>query len=322
MEPPSREALLKYRGDFDILHCQTGFIMKSLIVLLLAGALTLSAAGQELECTVTISTDLLTAEAREILADFTAQAQNYINSYRWTDEDLGGEKIAWTINISFQGSPRQNRYTAQAFIGSQRRIYRSEKNTALLRVMDDKWEFDYQPNQQILHDESMFEPLASFLDFYSYVVIGLDFESYQPGAGVPYLEKAMNVVNTARSGGKGWEAATPTEYSRGQFVDELLSAKYEDVRKAIYRYHYLGLDLLYNDPERAKRNILMGLEKIGRITAQTNQPSQLIKVFFDTKYLEIAETFRGHSDPGVYTTLMEIDPGHRQTYEEARDRME
>ena len=61
---------------------------------------------------------------------------------------------------------------------------------------------------------------------------------------------------------------------------------------------------------------------MGKVTAQTNQPSQVIKIFFDTKYLEIAETFRDYSDPGVFTTLMEIDPGHRQTYENARDRVE
>lgn len=296
--------------------------MKFLFIITLLLIVTLSAAGQELECTVTINTELLTAEARENLGDFALQIQNYVNSYRWTGEELGGEKIAWTLNISFQGSPRQNRYSAQAFIGSQRRIYRSQKNTALLRVMDDKWEFDYQPNQQVLHDETVFDPLVSFINFYAYVVIGLDFESYEPEAGVPYLEKAMNVINTARAGGKGWEVGSPTTYSRGQYIDELLSPKYQDVREAIYRYHYRGLDLLYHDGQKAKKNILAALEKMGKVTAQTNQPSQVIKIFFDTKYLEIAETFRDYSDPGVFTTLMEIDPGHRQTYENARDRVE
>ena len=296
--------------------------MKPLLLIAFFLVFAAGAVAQELECTVTMNTELLTAEARENLRDFETRLRNYVNSYRWTDEDLGGEKIVWTMNISFQGSPRQNRYIAQAFIGSQRRVYRSEKNTALLRVMDDKWEFEYEPNKQILHDESVFDPLLSFIDFYSYVVIGLDFESYQQGAGVPYLEKAMNVVNTARSGGSGWEAGSPTSYSRGQYIDELLSPKYEDVREALYRYHYRGLDLVYHDEEKAKKNILGALEKIGLITARTNQPSLVIKIFFDTKFLEIAETFRGYADPGVFTTLMAIDPGHRQTYEEMRDRIE
>lgn len=317
---------MKVRGRFDILTPVPLMTMRSarLIPLLALCALLLAgpARGQELECTVTISTELLTAEARENLADFATRIQDYVNSYRWTNEDLGGEKIAWAMNISFQGSPRQNRYTAQAFIGSQRSIYRSEKNTALLRVLDDRWEFEYEPNKQLLHDESLFDPLLSFIDFYAYVVIGLDFESYQEGAGLPYLEKAMNVVNTARSGGKGWEVGTPTTYSRGQYIDELLSAKYEDVRKAIHRYHYRGLDLLYHDGDRARRNMLRALEGIGGITARTNQPSQVIKIFFDTKFLEIAETFRTHPDRTVFTTLMGIDPAHRQTYEEARDRLD
>lgn len=293
--------------------------MKYALLLVLALVAVPRAAAQELECSVTINTDLLTAEARENLADFVTQVQNYINSYRWTEEDLGGERIAWSLNISFQGSPRQNRYAAQAYIGSQRRIYNSEKNTALLRVMDDKWEFDYQPNQQILHDESVFDPLASFLDFYSYVVIGLDFESYSFGAGVPYLEKALNIVNTTR-GGKGWEVGSPNLYSRGQYVDEILNPRYEEVRYAIYRYHYFGLDRLYHDEAKAGKNMLSALERIGKVVSETNQPSQFIKIFFDTKYLEIAETFRTWPDPEVFTTLMEIDPAHRQTYEDARGR--
>ena len=104
---------------------------------------------------MTINTDLLTSEARENLNDFVDQVQNYVNSYRWTNEDLGNEKISFTLNISFQGSPSPNRYTAQAYIGSSRKIYGQDKNTALLRLLDDNWEFLYQPNQQILHDESL-----------------------------------------------------------------------------------------------------------------------------------------------------------------------
>jgi len=291
-------------------------------ILLLSSLLFVSASGsvaQELNCTVTINTDLLTSEARENLQDFADQVQNYINSYRWSDEDIGPGKIEWTISISFQGSPSQNGYKAQAFIGSQRPIYRSEKNTALLRVLDDRWEFTYQRSQQMLHDEINFNPLLSFLDFYSYVIVGLDFESYREGDGLPYLEKAMNVVNTARGGGKGWAAESPNTYSRGQYIDELLSAKYEPVRAAIFRYHYLGLDLMYHDEAKARGDILTALEKIGKMMSETNQPSQVVKIFFDTKYLEIAETFRDSQDPAVFDTLIGIDPAHRQTYEDTRD---
>jgi hypothetical protein len=294
--------------------------MKYAVVLAFVLLFTLRAAGQELECTVTINTELLTSEARENLTNLAQKIQDYVNSYRWTEEDLGGEKIPWTMNISFQGSPQPNRYTAQAFIGSQRKIFGTEKNTALLRVMDDQWEFLYQPNQEIFHDETVFDPLASFIDFYCYVVIGLDFESYQPRAGIRYLEKAMNVVNTARSGGKGWDIGSPSTYSRGGYIDELLSPKYEEVRTAIYRYHYFGLDLLYYDGAKAKKNIISALTRIGKVMEQTNQPSQVVKIFFDTKYLEIADTFRDYSDPEIFTTLMGLDPGHRQTYQDARDR--
>lgn len=295
--------------------------MNRSFVLLFVFLVFLPAAGataQEIDCTVSINTELLTSEARENLQEFADQLQNYVNSYRWTNEDIAPEKISCTFNISFQGSPRQNRYTAQVFVGSQRRIYNSESNTALLRVLDDKWEFEYLRGQQIIHDETVFDPLVSFMDYYVYMIIGLDFESYQPGAGVPYLQKAMNVVNTARSGGKGWELGSPSTYSRGQLVDEWLSAKFQDLRSALYRYHYIGLDYLYHDEAKAKRNILAALRQIGKLQSEINQPSQAIKIFFDTKYLEIAETFRNYDDLTVFDTLIEVDPAHKQTYDETR----
>lgn len=294
--------------------------MKSALFTLCLLLVTSSCVAQEIDCSVSINTELLTAEARENLQEFTNQIQYYVNNYRWTTEDISPEKISCTFNISFQGSPRQNRYNAQVFVGSQRRIYNSASNTALVRVLDDKWEFDYVRGQALIHDETVFDPLVSFLDFYVYLIIGLDFESYQPGAGIPYLQKAMNVVNTARSGGKGWAIESPNTYSRGQIVDELLSAKFQDLRAALYRYHYIGLDLLYHDQAKAKRNILAALELIGKLQSAINQPSQAIKIFFDTKYLEIAETFRNYEDPAVFDTLSMVDPAHRQTYEEMRQR--
>jgi hypothetical protein len=294
--------------------------MKHLTLLLFVLFLAAPVRAQEVNCTVTISTELLTAEARENLQEFADQLQYYVNSYRWTEEDLAPEKISCTFNISFQGSPRQNRYTAQVFVGSQRRIHNSESNTALMRVLDDKWEFEYVRGQQIIHDETVFDPLVSFMDFYVYTIIGLDFESYQPGAGVPYLQKAMNVVNTARAGGKGWELVSPNTYSRGQLVDEWLSAKFQGLREALYRYHYVGLDYLSDDEAKAKQNILVALEQIGQIQSEINQPSQAIRIFFDTKYLEIAETFRNYDDLGVYDRLIEIDPAHSQTYNDMREK--
>lgn len=277
--------------------------------------------SQEIDCTVTVNMDALTtAEARENLSDFAVQIENYIDSHRWTKDGLDGEKIKCSMNISFQGSPREKRYTVQAFIGSQRPIYKTERSTAMIRILDDKWEFDYLRNQSLIHNDSQFDPLLSFIDYYMYVIVGYDFDSYRAGDGTPYFQKAMEIVTRARSGGKGWELSTPTGYSRGQFMDELLNPKFRDFREAVYKYHYKGLDLLYKDEAKARRNALAALESIGKLQSKINQRSQATRIFFDTKYLEIADLFANDPEPSVYDRLSTIDPAHRQTYEDKRRR--
>ncbi len=280
--------------------------------------------SQEIECEITIDTQQLTAEARENLVDFLPQIKEYINSYRWTKDGIGNaEKIKCTINILFQATPRDNRYIAQAFIGSSRPIYKTDRSTASLRLLDDKWEFDYFRYQPLTHDNYRFDPLLSFLDFYVYLILGYDFDSYGPEDGTPYFQKAIEIVNKAGSvglAGKGWDISGQATYQRGALVDELLNPKFRDLRESIYRYHYKGLDLLQKDPIKARKAIFSSLEKIDKLLDKVNRRSTATRVFFDTKYLEIAETFQQDPDKSLLDKLCKIDPSHQKAYLEAKDK--
>jgi hypothetical protein len=275
--------------------------------------------AQEIDCDVSINTQQVPAEARENLVDFAQQIKQYLNSYQWTKENLGGEKIKCSIDISFLGSPKDNHYTAQAFIGSQRPIYKSERSTAVLRVLDDKWEFDYIRYQPLSHNDFRFDPLLSFLDFYVYLILGFDFDTYRIADGTQYFQKAIEIVNKARgtsNAGTGWDISSQSTYQRGQLVEEILNPKFRDLREAVYKYHYKGLDLLYKNPSKATKNIFSALEKIGNLQTKINQRSLAMRVFFDTKYLEIAEVFLNNEDHSIYPKLAKIDPSHQKSYEE------
>ncbi|MBI5214900.1 MAG: DUF4835 family protein [Ignavibacteriae bacterium] len=274
--------------------------------------------AQEIECEVKINVEQLTAEGRENLDDFVQQLRQYINGHKWTNVDFGDLKIKCNLEISFLGVNDSKRYTAQAFIGAQRPIHKSDRNTATMRILDDKWEFEYVRSQSMIHDEYRFDPLLSFIDFYMYVILGHDFDSYKAFDGTVYFEKAVDIVNKSRgmSGGKGWESTSQTIYSRGQFIEEILNPNYRDIRKTFFTYHYNGLDLLQSKHEKAQNNIITALESIGKLREKINQQTLLMRLFFDTKYLEIAETFLDYPDRSVYEKLVKIDPSHQKTYEE------
>ena len=99
-------------------------------------------------------------------------------------------------------------------------------------------------------------------------------------------------------------------------LDELLNPKYKDIRKTFYTYHYNGLDLLGSKKIKAQNNILSALESIGKLRQKINQQTVLMKLFFDTKYQEIAELYQTYGDVTVYEKIAKIDPSHEQTYKE------
>ncbi len=274
----------------------------------------------QVDCQVTINTDKLPGATKDLLQNFVNDLQNYINSTKWSREDIGDYKIKCSISIFFTSGSGDNSYTAQMFIGSSRPIYNgdtpTEKNTAMLRLFDDQWNFTYIRYQPLIHDETRFDELLSFIDYYMNIVVGYDFDSYKALSGTPYFQRAMSICNMAPSSATGW-ARTSTIYNRYGFAEELLSPKYQPFREGMFNYHYNGLDLLATKPDQGLKNIIAFLQSTQSVKSMVNPRSLLIKTFFDTKYLELADIFKNYQDKNVFQLLSSIDPAHQTTYEQA-----
>jgi hypothetical protein len=272
--------------------------------------------AQEVDCSVQVNYEAVGASNKEILRTFASDVKDYVNNYKWGSDNLD-EKIKCTLNIFIQSASGDN-YTAQVFVGSSRRIYHSQKSTAVTRFFDESWEFTYVQNRPITHNIYSFNDLASFLDFYIYVVIGYDFDTYDKLSGTRFFQKAADIASLGRSSSqKGWQRTT-ANYSRQQLIDEILNPKFEPVRVAEWTYHFTGLDSLAISPDIAFNNILAALGSIGKTKKDVDPRNILIRSFFDTKYLEIADIFQGYPDRAVYATLEVLDPTHQITYEEYR----
>ena len=292
-----------------------------LIMILILLVVTFPVFGQ-FDCQINVNMESISGSvATDQLQNFADDIKNYINSNRWTKEDLGDEKIPCTINIFFAASYGDNRYSAQIFIGSQRPIYvgknPSQKKTAMTRLFDDKWEFTYLKNQPLYRDENRYNSLTSLLDFYMYLLMGYDFDSYDPLSGTSYFQRAFAICNLAPSSEKGWDRSAST-YSKLSFLEELLNAKYQQIREGFYIYHVKGVDLIATKPADAQKNIIGFLQKIGEAKKMVNPKSLIIKTFFDTKYMELADIFKNYQDKNVYQLLASVDPAHQTTYDEAR----
>ncbi len=273
--------------------------------------------AQEVDCTVFVNYEGVATTNKELLHDFGADVRDYINTYKWGSEPLE-EKVKCTMNIFISNVIGENRYSAQVFVGSSRQTFGTQKSSAVLRLFDETWEFTYVKNRPINHNPSTFNDLASFLDFYVYIVLGFDFDTYDNLGGSPLFQKAADIASLGRSSGqKGWQLTTGS-FNRPQLIDEILNTKFEPVRSALYKYHFAGLDSLSLNPERAYGNILQAVESIGKAKRLVDPRNLFIKAFFETKYLELAELFASYPDQSVYITFGIIDPSHKTTYEEYR----
>lgn len=281
-------------------------------------------AAQELECTVSVNYEAISNTNKDLLSDFANDLQTYMN-YRWGNEKLP-EKIRCTINVFVQSVTGENKYQAQVFIGSQRKVYGTGESSAVIRLFDDSWEFTYIKNRPISHNVYQFSDLASFLDFYAYMVIGYDYDTYDPLGGTPFFQRASDIANMGQSSGqKGWQPSN-SAYSRPQLIDELLNAKYAPVRQASFVYHFTGLDSVEVSKKQqnfqAQKNILTALQMIGTVKKNSDPRNLVIRTFFEAKYKEIAEIFTTYPDRGVYLFFSQIDPAHQKTYDEVRAKLE
>jgi Domain of unknown function (DUF4835) len=301
-----------------------GSPMSKRIVAVVFAGMMLSASlsfSQQIEATVNVNYESVSAANKDLLQNFKSDIEDYLNNFKWNDQGGMNEKIKCNFDIFVQTANGDN-YTAQVFVGSKRTIYNSTKATAVLRILDDSWEFKYIRYTPINHNAYSFNDLASFLDFYVYIIIGYDYDTYDRLGGSVYLQRAADIASLGRSSGqKGW-APGKSGFSRAQFSDELNNNKFAPVRVASYIYHFEGLDSLAIDPMRCQSNMLRALDIIAKVKSSVDPRNLVIKLFFETKYLEIADTFLTYPDPNVYYKFGSIDQSHQTTYEQYRMKRE
>ena len=277
------------------------------------------APGQDVDCDIQVNYEQVATTNKDLLQNFTNDVKTYVNNYKWRTENVD-DKLKCTLQIFVKGVTGENTYTAQAFVGSSRPIFGQDKSTGVVRIFDESWDFTYIRSQPLNHNIYEYDNLTSFLDYYMYLLLGFDDDTYDKLAGTKKFQLAADIASMGRSSGdKGWQLSTGS-FNRTQLIEEILNPKFEAVRLAIWSYHYTGLDSLAFNPEPAYRRMLSAVRNIGNTRSQVDPRNLFIRVFFDTKYKELADVFQGYADQMAFGILESADPGHVQAYEEARNK--
>ncbi len=296
--------------------------MKSFLVIVavILIATTSPVRAQEIQASVEVLTDQLTPALKEYLSDFKQKVEQYINDFRWTDVDFNGDRIPVTVSINFLSGSPSGDFSAQIVVVSQRRVYEdgrpTEKTSLISRFLDPKWSFRYQQGQPFYHDQFQFNDLTSLLDFYMYVVIGMDFDSMEPLQGTPWYQRAATIGQRAQSTDRAGEwVGAQNSFSRMNLVTEFRNANYEPFRSSLYWYYYEGIDFLVTEKDEAQKSIARGLSDIADILQRINTRSILLTMWMESKSSEFCTVLDGFGGKAaLMTRLMQVDNVRAETY--------
>ena len=158
------------------------------------------------------------------------------------------------------------------------------------------------------------------MSFYSYVIIGLDQDTFSQKGGESWLEMAQEITNIAQqSGNKGWSQSDGNQ-NRYFLISDMLSNTYSPFRQALYEYHFDGLDKMPSDAKLSKQKIIQSLATLSQLYS-VRPNAFLTRVFFDAKSDEIVSVFSGGPSVPVadlVDNLNKISPINSAKWKEIR----
>jgi hypothetical protein len=248
--------------------------------------------AQQLNCTVTVNSETLGNANLQVFKTLETSLNEFINKTDWNGQTLKqNEKINCSMYINIL-SNNSDQFTATLQVQSSRPIYNSSYSSPVLNYNDKDFSFRYTEFENLIFNPTVFESnLVSIISFYSYVILGMDQDTFVLESGNPNFEIAQDITNVAQqSGYKGWSQIDGNQ-NRYFLINDMLSGSFSVVRKTTFNYHS-GLDLMSKDLKGAKEKIKRSLLDLDQLNS-SKPNSFLTRIFFDAKSDEILSVFSG-----------------------------
>ncbi len=279
-----------------------------------------SGIAQELRCNVQILSSQIPGTNKQVFKTLQEDVYEFMNTRIWTEDEFSNqERIECKILINLQNRSG-DQFSGSLTVSSRRPVFNSSYNTSLFSYKDTDIQFRYQENEPLEFDINEFKSnLTSILAYYAYIIIGLDYDSFELKGGTPYFQRAQQIVSNAQNAsGSGWKAYE-SRRNRYWLVENILNNEYEEVREFIYQYHRQGLDKMHDNVSMARAEISESLELLQEVHRQEPDPHMFfMKLVVESKSNEFVNVFSESpmdESERVYKILAEIDPSHSERYE-------
>lgn len=293
--------------------------MKKLLITILSVIFATMSLAQELRCHVNIQYNEIANADKDLFNTLRSSIEDFMNSQAWTTHSYEEqEKIEVKLTFRMTSQSSKN-FTGTLQIQSSRPVYNSTYTTTLFNHVDDKISFQYEENEPIEFSENSFvSNLSSILSYYAYIVIALDYDSFSPNGGIEFFQKAQNIVSAAQANDEsGWSSSSRDDKTRYWFVENLLNSSYSSFHSAMYKYHRLGLDIMYDKPEEGRKEVYNAVAELEKVFKQ-KPSSYLLTAFFYAKKDEIVQMYsEGNPDEKnrMVTLAKKLNPANVNDYD-------
>lgn len=276
------------------------------------GFLPVSIAAQELNCTVEVnSSQLQNTGSKQIFETLQGAINDYMNTTSFTNAQFAAnEKIECKLFLTVKEYD-DTKITGDLQIQSTRPVYNSSYTSTVLNFKDTKIDFTYQENEPLIFNETNMESnLTAILNFYAYLIIALDFDTFSPRGGDPYWERVDQVVRLAQSSGEtGWKQFEDTK-NRAAVLSAYTDPATSQMRDMLYTYHRRGLDEMSVSPDKGRATITESLSTLKKVF-DVAPMSVGLSMFKDAKLDELVNVYtKGTQDErdNVYELLYSLYP--------------
>ena len=295
---------------------------RAMILLVMLVLCPLFMRAQELNCSVEVNTDKIAGTDKDVFTTLQSAITEYMNNTQWGNAQfLANERIECKLFLTVN-SYEVTTMKCDLQVQSLRPVYNSSYTTTLINFKDTNVEFDYQENEPLIYSENTMESnLTAILNFYAFLILAVDFDSFSPNGGDLYFEKANNVVTMAQSSGEsGWKAFEDNK-NRSAVLSAFTDKATSSIRTLMYNYHRKGLDEMVLSPDKGKAVITESLGILKSIY-DVAPMSVVLSMFKDAKLDELVNVYSKSNvseRQAVYELLYPLYPTEGQRLNQIKE---
>ena len=268
-----------------------GVIRKNFLAGIMAVAGIMFASAQELRCQVEVNSQSIEGTNKSVFESLKQAINDYMNENKFTNATFSpSEKIECRLYFTIKEYDG-DRMKGDLQVQLSRPVYNSTYTTTVLNFKDNRIEFDYKDGDPLIFNETTQQNnLTAILDYYAYLFLALDFDTFSPEGGQIYFDKAASVVQAAQSTGEiGWKTFEDTK-NRAAVLSAYTDPATSPMRKLLYSYHRKGLDEMVTSPDKGRATITESLKDLK--TVYDNSPmSVALSIFRDSKLDELVNVY-------------------------------